>query len=98
MQEPTPRLVMNCVEYIEASGLGQEGLYRLSGSGTEIQQAKQALDKDPDFPLENIIKDVHAVTGVLKLFFRELADPLFPRAVYKRLLDAARNPFSNRRN
>ncbi|KAJ3325873.1 hypothetical protein HDV06_002258 [Boothiomyces sp. JEL0866] len=89
-QEPTPRLVANCIEYIEASGLGQEGLYRLSGSGTEIQQAKQALDKDPNFPLENIIKDVHAVTGVLKLFFRELSDPLFPRAVYKRLLEAAR--------
>lgn len=27
--------------------------------------------------------DIHAVTGVLKLFFRELPEPLFTEANYK---------------
>ena len=31
--------------------------------------------------------DIHAVTGVLKLYFRELPEPLFTEARYKQFLD-----------
>jgi hypothetical protein len=42
---PIPRIVSNCVEYIEASGLMQEGLYRLSGSSAQVMKLKSILDK-----------------------------------------------------
>lgn len=31
--------------------------------------------------------DIHAVTGVLKLYFRELPEPLFSEASYKQFID-----------
>jgi glucocorticoid receptor DNA-binding factor 1 len=40
-----PRLVTNCIEYIEASGLTQEGLYRLSGSSAQVMKLKSILDR-----------------------------------------------------
>lgn len=32
--------------------------------------------------------DIHAVTGVLKLYFRELPEPLFTEASYKQFVDS----------
>lgn len=32
--------------------------------------------------------DVHAVTGLLKLYFRELAEPAFTDALYPRFIEA----------
>lgn len=32
--------------------------------------------------------DIHAVTGVLKLYFRELPEPLFSEASYKQFVDS----------
>ncbi|KAJ2994462.1 hypothetical protein HDV02_001557 [Globomyces sp. JEL0801] len=89
-QQPVPYIVINCTDYIEASGLSQEGLYRMSGSGTQLQAIRAALDKDPQFPLEDIVTDIHTVTGVIKLFFRELSEPLFPKNMYNSLIDASK--------
>jgi hypothetical protein len=33
--------------------------------------------------------DIHAVTGLLKLYFRELSDPLFTDSLYHAFIDAA---------
>jgi hypothetical protein len=44
-KSPIPRIVSNCVEYIEASGLMQEGLYRMSGSSAQVMKLKSILDK-----------------------------------------------------
>ena len=33
-------------------------------------------------------EDVHVLTGALKLFFRELAEPLFPLSCHKEYLNA----------
>ncbi|KAJ1341638.1 hypothetical protein BSLG_003750 [Batrachochytrium salamandrivorans] len=39
---------------------------------------------------EQIVEDIHALTGALKLFFRELPEPLLPRHIYHQLIDAAK--------
>ena len=36
--------------------------------------------------------DVHVITGLLKLYFRELADPIFPEVLYNDFIRAARMP------
>lgn len=38
---------------------------------------------------EEYISDINNITSVLKLWFRELPDPLFPRAAYQHFLNAA---------
>lgn len=41
--------------------------------------------------------DVFDVASLLKLFFRELPDPLFPRALYHQFMDVGRMEDSKRR-
>jgi hypothetical protein len=39
-----PKVVQKCTEAIEAFGLDQVGIYRLSGTTSKVQQLKAALD------------------------------------------------------
>jgi len=37
------------------------------------------------------INGVHELAGVLKLFFREMSDSLFPKMMYQHFLDVEKN-------
>jgi hypothetical protein len=89
-QEPIPKIVRNLVQYIEQTSFREEGLYRISGAAAQINQLKSLLDKNPDYPLEDIVTDCHTVTGCLKLFFRELNDSLFPASSVDKFMQAAK--------
>ncbi|XP_069135362.1 active breakpoint cluster region-related protein-like [Argopecten irradians] len=79
-----PTIVTTCLKEIEARGLDEVGIYRVSGVTSEIQRLKKTFDKNMRAGTNAISSsDIHAVTGVLKLFFRELPEPLFTEANYK---------------
>lgn len=42
---PVPIVVSNLIGYLDIHGINQEGIYRLSGSGTEVNKLKMALDR-----------------------------------------------------
>ncbi|CAG06560.1 unnamed protein product [Tetraodon nigroviridis] len=42
-------------------------------------------------------EDVHVITGALKLFFRELPEPLFPYSQFNKFVSAIRNPDYNKK-
>ncbi|KAJ3228791.1 hypothetical protein HDU77_001746, partial [Chytriomyces hyalinus] len=75
-------VVTRCIEYLEQKSGGalmkEEGIYRLSGATSAIQSLKLAFDLESDLNLlrlsEMEILDLHAVTGLLKLYLRELPD------------------------
>lgn len=77
-----PMVVYQCMQAVDLFGLGVEGIYRQSGSMAHIQKLKAMFDHDSqnkalDFRNpENFYHDVNSVTGLLKLFFRDLPDPL----------------------
>jgi RalA-binding protein 1 len=52
------------------------GVLRLSGSASEIERYQKRFDEgqDVDFARANV--DVHVVAGLLKLFLREMPEPL----------------------
>ena len=56
----------------------EEGIFRLSGSSTHIKELREAFDRGEEVDL-TLVKDEHVVTGLLKLYFRELPEPLFTR-------------------
>ncbi|KAI8904716.1 hypothetical protein EDD86DRAFT_277914 [Gorgonomyces haynaldii] len=89
-ESPVPKLVENVVKYIEKNDLASEGLYRISGSGAQIAKIRTVLGRNPSADLTSVVDDVHAAAGLLKLFFRELPDPVFPRGMYLQLIEAAR--------
>ncbi|KAJ3287408.1 hypothetical protein HK104_008629 [Borealophlyctis nickersoniae] len=77
-----PRVVSECIEFIRANGLDSEGIFRRSPASTSMQSAKQAYDRnDPDIDLATL-GGVHVACVLLKMFFRDLPEPLFPASMY----------------
>jgi hypothetical protein len=58
-----------------------EGLFRISGSVSEVKALKAAYLRGERVDLDKVT-DTHAVAGVLKLFFREARDPLLTYELY----------------
>ena len=89
--QAVPLLVINCTDYIEETVLLVDGIYRAAPSqSSRIDVLRSILDVQPTVALEDVVADIHAVTGVLKLFFRELEESLVPTSLYASFVDAAR--------
>ena len=58
------------------------GLFRLAGSQEKIQDLQKQFDmaKDPDLTK---IDDPHTISGLLKLYFRMMSDPLLTWELYE---------------
>eukprot|EP01088_Endostelium_zonatum_P018039 TRINITY_DN5627_c0_g1_i1.p1 TRINITY_DN5627_c0_g1~~TRINITY_DN5627_c0_g1_i1.p1 ORF type:complete len:622 (+),score=158.17 TRINITY_DN5627_c0_g1_i1:40-1905(+) len=65
-----------------------EGLFRISGGAEEVKQWKEQLDLGKDVTF-NESTNPHSVSGLLKLFFRELPDPLLTFKTYNKFCAAA---------
>ncbi|KAJ3605512.1 hypothetical protein NHX12_027558 [Muraenolepis orangiensis] len=78
-----PYLVRQCLEEIERRGMEEVGIYRVSGVATDIQALKAAFDtNNKDVSVMMSEMDVNAIAGTLKLYFRELPEPLFTDDLY----------------
>uniref|UniRef100_A0A2C9JJN3 Rho GTPase-activating protein 12 n=1 Tax=Biomphalaria glabrata TaxID=6526 RepID=A0A2C9JJN3_BIOGL len=83
-----PKFVHLCIAAVERKGLKHDGLYRISGNMAEIQRLRCTVEKDDNYNLYDDQWDIHVLTGALKLFFRELKEPVFPFNLYDRFTDA----------
>ncbi|XP_074261343.1 rho GTPase-activating protein 12 isoform X4 [Saimiri boliviensis] len=73
-----PKFVKLCVEHVEEHGLDVDGIYRVSGNLAVIQKLRFAVNHDEKLDLnDSKWEDIHVITGALKMFFRELPEPLF---------------------
>ncbi|XP_023154241.1 rho GTPase-activating protein 25 [Amphiprion ocellaris] len=81
-----PILVQKCVEFIKEHGLNEEGIFRLPGQDNAVKQFRDAFDagERPSFPSDT---DVHTVASLLKLYLRELPEPVVPWTQYQDFLD-----------
>ncbi|KAG1324358.1 hypothetical protein G6F62_009144 [Rhizopus arrhizus] len=84
-----PYLVSACIKEVEARGLKSVGIYRLSGPASSIQKYKTAFNEGEHVTFKDE-HDINAVTGLLKLYFRELRDPLMTFDYYDYFMEAAR--------
>ncbi|OCU00813.1 unconventional myosin-IXb isoform X2 [Xenopus laevis] len=79
------------LEYLEIHGLYTEGIYRKSGAANRMRELKESLEKDPNLvKLDNY--PIHAITGILKQWLRELPEPLMTFAQYSEFLRAVELP------
>ncbi|EPQ56726.1 RhoGAP-domain-containing protein [Gloeophyllum trabeum ATCC 11539] len=88
-----PPIMEKCCEAIEKYGLRSQGIYRISGTVTKVNRLKEKLDKDLDsvnLDAEEWSSDINNVTSVLKLWLRELPDPLFTQELHQGFIDAAK--------
>uniref|UniRef100_A0A672R2E0 Rho GTPase-activating protein 12-like n=1 Tax=Sinocyclocheilus grahami TaxID=75366 RepID=A0A672R2E0_SINGR len=87
-----PNFVKMCIEHVENTSLNVDGLYRVSGNLAVIQKLRFAVNHDEKVNLEdNKWEDIHVTTGALKMFFRELPEPLFTYASFNDFVEAIKH-------
>uniref|UniRef100_A0A8C5GJL4 SLIT-ROBO Rho GTPase-activating protein 1 n=1 Tax=Gouania willdenowi TaxID=441366 RepID=A0A8C5GJL4_GOUWI len=92
-----PVVVESCIRYINLYGLQQQGIFRVPGSQVEVNDIKNAFERGED-PLEDdqTDHDINSVAGVLKLYFRGLENPLFPKERFLDLISTTSESHSSK--
>lgn len=84
-----PYVVTSCIQAIERRGLNEEGIYRIPGRKAEVDKLRMHFNYGRPNLDEDEWRDVNAVAGALKLYFRELPEPLMTNSLYPAFLAAA---------
>ncbi|XP_078423938.1 SLIT-ROBO Rho GTPase-activating protein 1 isoform X3 [Cetorhinus maximus] len=86
-----PLIVESCVRFINLYGLQHQGIFRVPGSQAEVNDIKNSFERGED-PLadDQDNHDINSVAGVLKLYFRGLENPLFPKERFNELIPCVR--------
>ncbi|XP_034743582.1 rho GTPase-activating protein 12-like isoform X14 [Etheostoma cragini] len=88
-----PTFVKMCIDHVENTGLCVDGLYRVSGNLAIIQKLRFAVNHDEKVNLmDDKWEDIHVTTGALKMYFRELPEPLFTYALFHDFVGAIKVP------
>ncbi|KAJ6607481.1 GTPase activating protein [Mycena sp. CBHHK59/15] len=88
-----PTIMEKCCQAIEKYGIESQGIYRLSGTVTKVSNLRQRLDKDlqsVDLDAPEWSSDINNVASVMKLWLRELPDPLLTFELQQGFIDAAK--------
>ncbi|XP_051553369.1 ralA-binding protein 1-like [Myxocyprinus asiaticus] len=85
-----PAIFRECVDYIESYGMKCEGIYRVSGMKSKVDELKAAYDREECPCLEEY--DPHAVASLLKQYLRELPDNLMGKDLAARFEEACGRP------
>jgi len=84
-----PLLVDVLVELIEEKGLDQQGIYRVPGEKRVIESLQASIDEKGVRGVDiwrDSYRDVHNLSGALKLFLREIPGGVIPFDRYDRFL------------
>ncbi|KAI3641410.1 hypothetical protein MIR68_000540 [Amoeboaphelidium protococcarum] len=87
-----PSIVETCIAQVELKGMDSVGIYRLSGNAASIQKFRVLYNEDPskiDYSAEEW-SDISIITGSLKLYFRELQNPLMTFERYDAFINAGK--------
>uniref|UniRef100_A0A914WJT5 Rho GTPase-activating protein 39 n=1 Tax=Plectus sambesii TaxID=2011161 RepID=A0A914WJT5_9BILA len=73
---------------LQLNGPRTEGIFRVPGDIDEVQATKMRMDRW----LVPVVRDPHVPASLLKLWYRELAEPLVPHRFYDRSLQVSDDP------
>ncbi|KAJ3227220.1 hypothetical protein HK099_002913 [Clydaea vesicula] len=89
-----PYVLESCVRFIESENnirLKSNGLYRLSGNNRNIKKLKALFESGEKINLSECSVNVNDIAGLLKLYFRELPEPLFTKDLYNGFIEASKH-------
>lgn len=88
--EEIPLILKSCVRVINLYGLQHQGIFRVSGSQVEITNFREWFERGED-PLSEVTdaSDINSIAGVMKLYLRELREPIFPTIYFEHLINLA---------
>ncbi|GFS13572.1 minor histocompatibility protein HA-1-like [Elysia marginata] len=92
-QTKVPPIVSKCLEEIEKRGHMVKGIYRVSGVKSKVEHLCQRFDIDPEAV---DLSDVHPniISNVLKLYLRQLPEPLLTFRLYSEFIHTAKENMS----
>ncbi|SJL04121.1 uncharacterized protein ARMOST_07481 [Armillaria ostoyae] len=80
-----PKIVKMCVAEIDSRGSEAEGIYRVSGRHAVVQSLQRDIEKDESAFEFKQHYDIYAVASLLKLYLRELPEPVFRFSLQDRI-------------
>ncbi|XP_063676182.1 rho GTPase-activating protein 45-like isoform X1 [Bolinopsis microptera] len=89
-----PYVVFKCVKHIETTGMDIKGIYRVAGAKSKMQSLCRSFENGLDL-VELNDKSPHLVSSVLKLYLRQLPEPLLLHSNYEDLIRIALNQQEN---
>ncbi|XP_058176649.1 uncharacterized protein LOC131291453 [Anopheles ziemanni] len=83
-----PFIVSACVREVERRGMTEVGIYRVSGSASDVAKLKKSFETNA-YEAEQLLKevDIHSVTGILKSYLRDLPEALFTDQYYPKFFE-----------
>jgi len=92
VKQDIPLIVRSCIRVINLYGLHHQGIFRVSGSKVEINNFREAFERGDD-PLADMTdaSDINSVAGVLKMYLRELREPVFSIQYFDQFMELARS-------
>ncbi|XP_017310552.1 GEM-interacting protein [Ictalurus punctatus] len=88
--QDVPFIVQRCTEELESRALTVQGVYRISGSKPRILKLCHAFETQKD---QVDLSDLspHDITSVLKLFFKDLPEPLLTFDLYNDFINIGKD-------
>ncbi|XP_044531426.1 rho GTPase-activating protein 29-like [Gracilinanus agilis] len=84
-----PFIIKKCTSEIESRALNMKGIYRVNGAKTRVEKLCQSFENGNDL-VELSELNAHDISNVLKLYLRQLPEPLFLFHLYDELIGLAK--------
>ncbi|NXD31473.1 HMHA1 protein, partial [Spelaeornis formosus] len=84
-----PFIIKKCISEIEKRALKTKGIYRVNGVKTRVEKLCQAFENGKEL-VELSQASPHDISNVLKLYLRQLPEPLMPFRLYNELMGLAK--------
>ncbi|XP_064626065.1 rho GTPase-activating protein 45-like isoform X2 [Lineus longissimus] len=84
-----PPILVKCVAEVEKRGITQKGLYRVSGVKSRVEKLCQSFEIEGD-KVDLTEHHPNVIANVLKLYLRQLPEPLLTFPLYSEFVRAAR--------
>jgi len=84
-----PIVVYECINFLRKNGLDKEGIFRVNGSERRINNCLKVFNENAGygFGYDFDGMNVFDVASLLKLYLRQLPEPLIPYCLYSSFLD-----------
>ncbi|ORX57101.1 RhoGAP-domain-containing protein [Piromyces finnis] len=84
-----PIVVYECINFLRKNGLSKEGIFRVNGSERRINNSLKVFNETAGYGFGYDFEgmNVFDVASLLKLYIRQLPEPLIPYCLYTSFLD-----------
>jgi len=86
-----PPPIKKCMDFLKEHHADTRGIFRISGNQATVNQLKILLNHGVNVDLHHV--DCHVLASLIKLFFRELPEPLFIYSLYDEVISIFKSKY-----